>query len=277
MVNRPDDDAHATDRHHASALRLLETGPHAPRCPHGHGPLTTTNDPDAPTGVAMTCPHCGHRRSMEVRMLRALLTPHPTQPDQPLTTTTPPQPETPPLTDDTVELPARTRADLAREPLGKLAADDTRHSIDLDDDLDPQPPARGSQPDGTIRTTGWLQLGPWPISSGVWALLTGAALGLALIDLATWLTLALPAATFTTWYATIRWIRPASAARNLGRAPAAELLPGEAVRLYGPIGPVGIVDQVTPAHHQQVLVRYAGGTQHLLPAASPRHIVELRN
>ncbi|MEV0699697.1 hypothetical protein AB0I53_17575 [Saccharopolyspora sp. NPDC050389] len=281
MVNNPDKTP-ATDRHHASALRILENGPHAPQCPHGHGPLTTITDHTAPTGVAMACPECGQRRGMEITMLRTLLNPENADFDQPLTTTPtgPTEPTDNPSLTATTEIPRVRPEDTAREPLGKITPahirDDHADSDEADLD-DVPPPPRGQQPDGTIRTTGWLQLGRRPISSGLWAVLAGAALGLALIDLNTWLPLILPAAAYATWFATIRWIRPASAATNLELLHADELLPGDAIRIYGPIGPVGIVDQVTPATNQQVLVRFTGGTQRFLPEDARCHLVALRN
>lgn len=277
MVNNPDENL-PTDRHHASALRILENGPHAPHCPDGHGPLTTVADHDAPTGVSMVCPQCGQRRDTEVTMLRALLNPDHTGYDQPLAVPT----ENPSLT-ETAEIPRVRPEDTAREPLGKITpGETTRDDLAGDEtyfDFPDQPttPPRGHQPDGTIRTTGWLQLGTFPISSGLWAALTGAALGLALIDLHTWLPLILPAAAFAAWFATTRWLRPASAATNVEQVHADELLPGDAVRIYGPIGPVGIVDQVTPANNQQVLVRFSGGTQRFLPEATRCHLVQLRS
>ncbi|MEU6265059.1 hypothetical protein [Saccharopolyspora shandongensis] len=312
MVN---DNNRETDRHHASALRILENGPYAPQCPHGHGPLTTIADHTAPTGVAMACRQCGQRRGMEVTMLRTLLNPENADFDQPLATsptdnpaaravantddptlvavtntdasepadTDNPEPadtdDDPELVAVTTEIPRVQLEDTAREPLGKITSHHTRDDADGDEaDLDHvPPPPRGHQPDGTIRTTGWLQLGTRPISSGLWAALAGAALGLALIDLNTWLPLVLPAAAYVLWFATTRWIRPASAATNLEQVYADELLPGDAIRIYGPIGPVGVVDQVTQAANEQVLVRFAGGTQRFLPADARCHLVALRN
>jgi hypothetical protein len=277
MVKKAEN-ALSTDRHHASALRVLENGPYAPQCPDGHGALTTVTDHDAPTGVAMVCPTCGQRRGMEVSMLRTLLNPEQTRFDQPLAAPT----ENPSLA-ATVEIPVLRPEDTAREPLGKITPETTRDDLVDGDETyfdfpgQPTPPPRGRQPDGTIRTTGWLQLGTWPISSGLWAALASAALGLALIDLYTWLPLILPAAAYATWFTATRWVRPASTAANLDRERAEDLQPGTAIRIYGPIGPVGIVDQVTPASNQQVLIRFTGGTQHFLPADARCHIVELRS
>ncbi|MER7011796.1 hypothetical protein ABT324_10250 [Saccharopolyspora sp. NPDC000359] len=276
MVN-PD-----TDR--TSALHILENGPYAPRCPIGHGPLTTTADQQAPTGVALSCPTCGHRRDTEVSMLNTLLNPGTARFDTPLRTdpTPPPRPAAPSPKLNPAEVTTEIAAihTDAREPLGKTAPQDTtRDNLDADDFDFPDelpPPPRGQRPDGTIRTTGWLQLGRHPISSGVWAALAGAASGFALIDLATWLPAALPALTCTAWYATTRWLRPTSPAVNRERVRADELLPGDPIRLHGPIGPVGIVEQVTPDTQQHVRIRFTGGTHQTLPADTRCHVVHLR-
>ncbi|GAA4616579.1 hypothetical protein [Saccharopolyspora hordei] len=276
MVN-PD-----TDHTRTSALRVLENGPHAPQCPHGHGPLTTTPDEHAPTGVALSCPTCGHRRDTEVSMLTNLLNPGAARFDTPLRTDPAPprrEPAAPPAhdTEATTEI-AAIKLDAAREPLGKTAAETTR--LDDTDDFDfpdePAPQPRGQRPDGTIRTTGWLQLGRTPISSAWWAALAGAAPGLALIDHAAWLPIALPALTCTAWYATTRWLRPASPAVNRERLRADELLPGDAIRLHGPIGPVGIVEQVTPSTDDHVVVHFTGGTRQTRRADATCHLVRLR-
>ncbi|MCI2416551.1 hypothetical protein MOQ72_03875 [Saccharopolyspora sp. K220] len=265
----------ATDR--TSALRVLENGPYAPQCPNGHGPLTTTADHDAPTGVAMICPTCGHRGA-QAAMLRTLLNPGHANFDQPLAVPT----DNPSLA-ATIEIPPVRPDNTAREPLGKITPESTRDDLSDTDETyfdfpgEPAPPPRGQQLDGTVRTTGWLQLGRWPISSGLWAALAGAALGLALIDLNTWLPLILPAAAYAAWFGTVRWLRPASSATNINRVRADELHPGDPVRIYGPIGPVGIVDQVTPASYRQVLIRFTGGTQRFLPADTRCHVVYLRS
>lgn len=262
-----------TDRIPATALHILENGPHAPQCPHGHGPLTAAPDEQAPTGAALRCPTCGQRRDTEVAMLRTLLNPGTARFDTPLRTDPgPPQPTALSPAEVTTEIAAISDA---REPLGKTAPETTRDTDQFDFPDEPPPPPRGQRPDGTIRTTGWLQLGRRPISSGLWAALAGAAPGLALTDLAPWLPVALPVLTCTAWYATTRWLRPASPAVNRERVRADELLPGDPVRIYGPIGPVGIVEQATPSG-DQVLVRFTGGTQRFLPADARCHVAHLR-
>ncbi|MER5391388.1 hypothetical protein [Saccharopolyspora sp. NPDC002686] len=287
-----------TDRTHISALHILENGPHAPQCPRGHGPLTTAPDEQSPTGVALSCPVCGQRRDNEVSMLRALLNPGTARFDTPLQTSPAPAPRSAPEPEPTsflqpspeptpAPIPAPTpveatmeiaavRAEAVREPLGKTTSETPREDTD-DFDFPQQlaPRSRGQRPDGTIRTTGWLQLGRLRVSSGWWAALAGAAPALALTDLATWLPAALPAVTWTGWFTTVRWLRPASPALNRERVHADELLPGDPIRIYGPIGPVGIVEQVTPTTDEKVLVRFVGGTQRTLPTDTRCRIVHL--
>ncbi|QUH02951.1 hypothetical protein HUO13_20915 [Saccharopolyspora erythraea] len=312
------------DSRPTGALHLLEHGPYAPRCPHGHGPLAATTDPQAPTGTAMVCPTCGARRGMEVTMLSTLLNPggpasrfdvplavSPDTPSAPSTLSTEqtteipvvrePVPEAaeadePAVGEEPVELePAwspQAPADTPDEPSAALADDDTQRLL-LDtlwkaraegtrDDLEepataPRRPTRGQRRDGIIRTTGWLQIGGRMISSGLWALLAGLALGLALLPVSPWAVAALPLAFYLAWRVSTRWIWPATRAVNRGRAPAEELLPGTAVRLHGPIGPVGIVERVRPARRDRVRIDYEGGTRRIVPAGTRCHLVELRD
>lgn len=140
-----------------------------------------------------------------------------------------------------------------------------------------RPRARGTRRDGTVRTTGWLQLGRWPVSSGWWALLGGLAAGLVLSGLTPWAVPALALAGWVCWRVATRWVWPSSTAVNVDRVPAEDLEPGTEVRLFGPIGPVGVVDQVTPTRYDQVLVRFTGGTQRFLPTGTGCHVVELRD
>lgn len=171
---------------------------------------------------------------------------------------------------------AAVRAEAVREPLGKTTSESTREETDeFDFPQELAPRSRGQRPDGTIRTTGWLQLGHLRVSSGWWAALAGAAPGFALTDLATWLPAVLPAVTWTGWFVAIRWLRPASPAINRERVRADGLLPGDPIRIYGPIGPVGIVEQVTPNTNEKVLIRFVGGTQRILPADTRCRIVHL--
>ncbi|CAM02867.1 hypothetical protein A8924_3987 [Saccharopolyspora erythraea NRRL 2338] len=313
------------DSRPTGALHLLEHGPYAPRCPHGHGPLAATTDPQAPTGAAMVCPTCGARRGLEVTMLSTLLNPGgpASRFDVPLAVG--PDTPSPSSTEQTTEIPVVKEPVLATdeiaeadeptapeepagaqatacvpqtpaagpdEPSAALADDDTQRLL-LDtlwkaraegtrDDIEepvtaPRSPTRGQRRDGIIRTTGWLQIGGRMVSSGLWALLAGLALGLALLPVSPWFAAALPLAFYLVWRVSTRWIWPATRAVNRGRAPAEELLPGTAVRLHGPIGPVGIVERVQPARRDRVRIDYEGGTRRVVPAGTRCHLVELRD
>lgn len=171
--------------------------------------------------------------------------------------------------EDTVEL-APIRPHRA-SPAGNPARD--HHDTDPPDD----PAPRGRRRDGTIRTTGWLQLGPHPVSSGLWATLTGAIPGFTLIHACPWLALVLPAAAYALWRVTTRRLLPASTAVNRDRRRADRLRPGTAVRLHGPIGPVGVITRVTSAADDRVLIAFDGGGTRLLPADAECHVVELRD
>src|SRR5207302_493360 len=75
-----------------------------------------------------------------------------------------------------------------------------------------EPCPRGLRANGTIRTTGWLQLGSWPVSSGVFAALTGFALGTVLVAGQPALPVILAAAGYLSWKITTGWVLPASRA-----------------------------------------------------------------
>ncbi|MBE9376142.1 hypothetical protein IQ251_16955 [Saccharopolyspora sp. HNM0983] len=168
-----------------------------------------------------------------------------------------------------------------REPLGKLHSATTRDElVDPDDPGEHPTPdltthARGTRDDGTIRTTGWLQIGSLSISSGVWAALAGATAGFALPTGALWPALVLAALAWCAWFATTRWWRPASPARNRERLPADQLQPDTPIRIHGPIGPVGVVDETTRTA-ERVHIRFIGGTQRITAADATCHVVDLR-
>ncbi|MEB3370825.1 hypothetical protein [Saccharopolyspora mangrovi] len=150
---------------------------------------------------------------------------------------------------------------------------DVGEDLDFPDQAPPTPP-RGTQDDGTIRTTGWLQIGPLALSSGLWAALSGLAAGLALTWLWAWLPLVLAAAGLLGWWVWTRRLRPASRATNLRRVPAANLRPGTPVRLYGAIGPVAIVEAVT-GDTEQVTVTFTSGHQRSMRPRRTCHLVEV--
>jgi hypothetical protein len=134
---------------------------------------------------------------------------------------------------------------------------------------------RGLCPNGIVRTTGWLQIGRTPISSGLWVVLAGLFLTIPFgLPWLPFLTAALGFAGWKVW--TLR-VRPASRAVNLESKPVAELLPGEWFRLYGTAGPVGEVEalQLDPSGWLRVWLH--GGRELTLAPGYPVRRVELRN
>jgi hypothetical protein len=140
----------------------------------------------------------------------------------------------------------------------------------------PAPPPRGLRADGTVRASGWLQLGGWMISSGVWAALVGFAAGMPLLPWHFWFPVLFALLGYGLWKIATQWVWPSSPAVNQQRVRAEELRPGLWIRLHGAIGPVGRVDQVITERHDWTRVRFTGGTYRDLPAQAPCHIVELR-
>lgn len=174
--------------------------------------------------------------------------------------------------------PIREQALHGHETLAKITPEhsqqrDVGEELDFPDQAPPTPP-RGTQADGTIRTTGWLQIGPLAVSSGFWTALTGLAAGLALTWLWAWLPLVLALAGLLGWWVWTRKLRPASRATNLQRLPATDLRPGLPVRLYDAIGPVAIVETITD-HADTVTVTFTNGHRRSLPAHRKVHVVEV--
>lgn len=215
----------------------------------------------------------------------------PTAPEAPTETCRPintePTTETAPHPDPAPSPPPRPADDhptqqfgIVREPLGKLHSATTRDELVDPDDPGERPTpdltthARGTRDDGTIRTTGWLHIGTQPVSSGLWAILAGAAAGFALPTSSMWPALLLAALAWCAWFATTRWWRPASPARNRERLPADQLQPDTPIRIHGPIGPVGVVDETT-RDGEQVHIRFIGGTHRTTTADATCHVVEL--
>ncbi|MEU0881450.1 hypothetical protein ABZ345_22790 [Lentzea sp. NPDC005914] len=144
-------------------------------------------------------------------------------------------------------------------------------------------PPRGLTEEGWVRTTGWLQVGDHPVSSALVAALTGllwASVGAAVLVrefpvTAGVLVLATPVVTGVGWWLFTSRIRPASVARNVAAKPAESLVPGDLVRLYGSIGPVGQVAEV--ALGEDVDVTFQGGLRQSWPADSVVRVAELLN
>lgn len=310
MVNRTDSE-HVTDRLPTHLLPpedstgLLETRAYRPTCPDGHGDLVDD-------GAAPSCPQCGHTDSTGTSMLANLLNPDlarfnqplqinpdnpsvartqefaPVRPEGLVDTQTAPAPDEPAPHPEPAPSPAARAVEghpteqfgIVREPLGKLHSATTRDElVDPDDPGEHPTPnlttrARGTRGDGTIRTTGWLQIGAQPISSGFWAVLVGAAGGFAAPTSSPWPALVLAALVWCAWFATTHWWHPASPARNRQRVPAGQLQPDTAIRIHGPIGPVGVVDETT-RRGDQVHIRFIGGTRRTTTAETACHVVEL--
>ncbi|MET8764951.1 hypothetical protein [Lentzea sp. NPDC004782] len=153
--------------------------------------------------------------------------------------------------------------------------------------LDPEPgpeegTAEGTRPRGLteggwVRTTGWLQVGEHPVSSIhvaalvglLWALVAAAVLVGAHPVAAGVLVLVVPVLCGGFWWLLVTRLRPASAARNVGVKRADELVPGDLVRLYGSIGPVAQVADVTSG------VEFHGGLRQSWPGDRLVHVAEL--
>ncbi|MFJ5986247.1 hypothetical protein [Lentzea sp. NPDC092896] len=140
---------------------------------------------------------------------------------------------------------------------------------------------RGLTPGGWVRTTGWLQVGDHPVSSALVAAVVGllgavvvaAALVRAQPVAAGVLVLAVPVVCGGAWWLFTTRLKPASPARNVGTTTADELVPGDNVRLYGTIGPVGQVAAVTIG--EDVEVDFHGGARESWPRDRTVHLVRL--
>ena len=118
---------------------------------------------------------------------------------------------------------------------------------------------RGLCPNGMVRTTGWLQIGRVPISSGVWPALAGGLLSLPFG--VPWLPFPSAAAGFALWQIWIRYVQPSSRAVNLESTPASELRPGDWFRPYGGIGPAAQVAETRVVDGDLLHVRLHGGRE----------------
>lgn len=248
----------------SSALHLLENSPYTPLCSRGHGKLRTTPDQSSVVGLGLECPRCGERREVHVDMLRKMLahsTRHPA-----------PDPD-----DDTAVIAAiRVVPDAVVPPPAPAGTPVAAAPPPPPAPAPVLPNARGLRPDATIRTTGWLQLGRYPISSGVFAALAGLSLGTLLLP---W-NLALPplmgALGYVLWKVATVWMWPSSSVVNRGEVRAGDLRPGMCVRIYGPIGPVGVIHDVSPGRRDRVRLHFGSDNYRYVPADESCHVVELR-
>ncbi len=81
---------------------------------------------------------------------------------------------------------------------------------------------------------------------------------------------------WTLWKVTTVWIRPASSAINRETVAAADLTPGTCLRIYGPIGPVGVLHGISPGRRGRVRLHFGHDTYRYVPAGMPCHRVEIR-
>ncbi|SFR27975.1 hypothetical protein SAMN04488564_11286 [Lentzea waywayandensis] len=140
---------------------------------------------------------------------------------------------------------------------------------------------RGLTPGGWVRTTGWLQVGDHPVSSALLAAVVGllgaVVVAAALVGThpvaAGVLVLTTPVVCGGAWWLFTTRLKPASPARNIGTTPADELAPGDNVRLFGSIGPVGRVAAV--AIGEDVEVDFHGGARQSWPRDRTVHLVRL--
>ena len=115
------------------------------------------------------------------------------------------------------------------------------------------------RPDGMVRTTGFLQFGRVPVSSGVWPALAGFLVALPFGP--PWLPFPCAAVAFALWVVWIRYAQPRSRAVNLDSAPASELRPGDWFRPYGGIGPAAQVAETEAVPGDLLHVSLRGGRE----------------
>jgi hypothetical protein len=154
---------------------------------------------------------------------------------------------------------------------------------ELQSENEPKPP-HGLVAQGLVRTTGWLQVGTRPISSGLIVAVIGllVALVIAIPALPTdpvvgVLIPLLPEVGYAGWWMLITRILPASSARNVKTVAAEELPAGSWVRLHGSIGPVGEVESTCPRGDAAIEVTFTGGATKIWLRDDPLHVVELLN
>ncbi|GAB2813101.1 hypothetical protein [Lentzea nigeriaca] len=144
-------------------------------------------------------------------------------------------------------------------------------------------PPRGLTKAGWVRTTGWLQVGDHPVHSAhvaalvglLWSLVGASLLVSAFPVVAGILVLTVPVLCGGSWWLFTAFMKPSSVARNLGTKHADELSPGDLVRLYGSIGPIGQVTAV--ASSDDVRVTFHGGWHRSWPRDRMVHTAELLN
>lgn len=136
----------------------------------------------------------------------------------------------------------------------------------------------GLCPNGTVRTTGWLQIGYRPISSGLWAVLGGFFLTLPLArGPLLWLPFVCALAGYALWKMFTMVVHPCSRAVNYSPCTAGELFAGQLIRLYGSAGPVGEIVEVEEDTEGWQHIWLFGGEELVFEPTHRVWRVELRN
>jgi hypothetical protein len=136
---------------------------------------------------------------------------------------------------------------------------------------------RGLRPDGTVRTTGWAQLGKLRVSSGFCAAQAAFLVTAPLVQVIPWIPVVATPLGYVAWklYST-KWF-PASQAVNVRRTRVEELTAGQLIRLYGAAGPVGEVSGVAGDAAGRIRLRLVGGGEVLRRSGQLVWQVDLRN
>jgi hypothetical protein len=141
---------------------------------------------------------------------------------------------------------------------------------------------RGLVEQGLVRTTGWLQFGTRPVSSGLVAAV--AALPIAVVIVVALLPTVhviggllalLPALCYGGWRLLTVRLLPASTARNIGTVVVDDVEAGSWVRLCGSIGPVAQVASTCSGATTPVEVTFVGGACRNWPQGRLLHLVEV--
>ncbi|NKE56759.1 hypothetical protein FXN61_07900 [Lentzea sp. PSKA42] len=136
---------------------------------------------------------------------------------------------------------------------------------------------RGLGPDGTVRTTGWVQLGKLRVSSGFCAAQAAFLATAPLIQVIPWISVVATPLGYLAWkLCSTTWF-PASQAVNVRRVRVEELTAGQQIRLYGAAGPVGEVSAVAADAAGRIRLRMVGGRELLRRSGQLVWQVDLRN
>lgn len=280
---QPDSEELVTDRFHLGALRVMEEGPYAPQCPHGHGRLVAAVDAAVATGVSLSCPTCGFQRELAVNMLRNIAN-QPSNHAPRHAAKSPPDQATARLTPS----PPRHAADPTAQPTVMFRTHASAREVPENDAPNATvavdtPRPHGAKPDGTVRTCSGLEIHGWVTPAGLWSPLVALLVGLVFTGGQVLWSLLLAAVGYGLWWSATRWVWPCSLAVNRQRVLAEAVRPGVWIRLHGWFGPVGRVEHVatpTPGTRgngeRWVRIGFSGGAFLDLPGNRPCWVVELR-